>query len=170
MDFFFSPFCPPKSWKNQNLKKWNKHLEISSFYICASKIMIRWGMVPEIWYVMDVIVISHFGLFFALLPPNSQKNQNFEKVKKAPGDIIILHICTKNYDQMMYGSWDMMCDRCNCYFSFWAMFCPFANLRDQKIKILKKWKNAWRYHYFTYVYQKLWSDDIWFLRYSVWWM
>ena len=24
-----------------------------------------------------------------------------------PGDIIILHMCTKNYDQMMYGSWDM---------------------------------------------------------------
>ena len=23
------------------------------------------------------------------------------------GDIIILQMCTKNYDQMMYGSWDM---------------------------------------------------------------
>ena len=52
----------------------------------------------------NVIVISHFGLFFALLPPNSPKNQNFEKMKKTPGDIIILHMCTKNYDQMMYSS------------------------------------------------------------------
>ena len=26
-------------------------------------------------------------------------------------------------------------DRCNCYFSFWAIFCP---LTAQKIKILKK--------------------------------
>ena len=25
-----------------------------------------------------------------------------------PGDIIILHMFTKNYDQMMYGSWDML--------------------------------------------------------------
>ena len=24
--------------------------------------------------------------------------------KNIPGDIMILHICTKNYDQMMYGS------------------------------------------------------------------
>ena len=31
-------------------------------------------------------------------------------MKKVVGDIIILHICTKNYDQMMYGSWDMVCD------------------------------------------------------------
>ena len=53
--------------------------------------------------VTDVIIF-HFGLYFALfLPPYSQKNQNFEKMKKLPGDIIILHMCTKNYDQMMYG-------------------------------------------------------------------
>ena len=38
--------------------------------------------------------------FWAISP----KNQNFEKTKKVPGDIIILHMCTKNYDQMMYGS------------------------------------------------------------------
>ena len=29
-------------------------------------------------------------------------------MKKTPGDIIILHTCTKNYDQMMYSSWDMV--------------------------------------------------------------
>ena len=38
--------------------------------------------VPEIWHVTNVIVIFHFGLFFALLPPNSLKNQNFKKMKK----------------------------------------------------------------------------------------
>ena len=32
-------------------------------------------------------------------------------MKKATGDIIILHMCTKNYDQMMHGSWDMVHDR-----------------------------------------------------------
>ena len=32
-------------------------------------------------------------------------------MKKAPGDIIILHMCTKNYDHMMNGSLDMVCDR-----------------------------------------------------------
>ena len=59
-----------------------------------------------------------------------------------PGDIIILHMCTKNYDQMMYGSWDMVRDRCNCYFSFWIIFCPFTPLTAPKIKILKKWKKC----------------------------
>ena len=60
--------------------------------------MIICSTVPEIWHVTHVIVIFHFRLFFALLPPNSPKNQNFKKLKKVPGDIIILHMCTKNYD------------------------------------------------------------------------
>ena len=46
----------------------------------------------------DVIVIFHFGLFFALLPLNSLKNENFKKMKRTPGDFITLHMCTKNYD------------------------------------------------------------------------
>ena len=46
-----------------------------------------------------VIVIFHFGLFLAL-PSDSPKNQNFLKKKKTPGDII-LHMCAKNYDQMI---------------------------------------------------------------------
>ena len=29
-------------------------------------------------------------------------------MKEAPGDIIILYMCIQNYDQMMYGSWDMV--------------------------------------------------------------
>ena len=32
-------------------------------------------------------------------------------MKKTTGDIIILHMCTKNNDHMMYGSWNMVCDR-----------------------------------------------------------
>ena len=54
-------------------------------------------------------MFCYFGLFFALLIPNHLKNQNFKKMKKSPGDIIILHMCTKNYDHMMYG--DMVHNR-----------------------------------------------------------
>ena len=32
------------------------------------------------------------------------------KQSKKHRDIIILHTCTKNYDHMMYGSWDMVRD------------------------------------------------------------
>ena len=57
--------------------------------------------VPEIWHVTDAILAFNFGLFFALLTPlTAEKNQNFEKMKKTPRDIIILHMCTKSYDQI----------------------------------------------------------------------
>ena len=46
----------------------------------------------------------HFGLFFVLLLPNNPENQNFERMKKTPGDIIILHKCTKNHDHGLYCS------------------------------------------------------------------
>ena len=63
-------------------------------------------------------------------------------MKKTPGDIIILHKCTKNHDHMLYCSWDMVHDRCNCYFSFWTIFCPFTPLTARKMKISKKWKQC----------------------------
>ena len=68
--------------------------------------MIIYCTVPEIWHVTDVIVIFHFGLFFALLPPKKQskKYEFLKKMKITPRDIIILHMCAKSYDQMMYGS------------------------------------------------------------------
>ena len=130
---------------------------------------------------------------------------------------------------MLYCSWDIARNVCNCYFSFWAIICPFTSLTVQKIKILKKWKkllkissfhnsvpkimiicytvpeiwhvadviifhfgpffallsppnspknqnskkylkNARRYHHFPYDYQKIWLDDVWFLRYGAWQM
>ena len=61
-------------------------------------------------------------------------------MKKTPGDIIILHKCTKNHDHILYCSWHMACDRCNCYFSFWAIFCHFTSVTAQKMRISKKWK------------------------------
>ena len=79
-------------------------------------------MVLEIWNMTDR-TFCHFWLFFALLPPNNPENKNskshvttpenqdFEKWKKMPGDIIILHKGTINDNYMMCGSWDMKCDR-----------------------------------------------------------
>ena len=87
-----------------------------------------------------------FLSFWAILlsdPPNNPKNQNFEKMKQTPEDIIILHQCTKNPDHMLYCSWDMVCDRCNCQFSFWAIFCPFTPITEKKKEnFKKKWKQC----------------------------
>ena len=72
--------------------------------------MITCYTVSEIWRMTDVIVIFHFKLFFALLlpplhPPHPHPltAQKIKKMKKMSGDMIILHVCTKNSDQMMYG-------------------------------------------------------------------
>ena len=53
-------------------------------------------------------------------------------------------------------------------FHFALFFCPFIPSKSQRNKFLKKWKNTWRYHHFTQVYQKLWLDDVRFLRYGAW--
>ena len=85
-------------------------------------------------------------------------------MKKIPGDVIILHMCTINDNYMMCVSWDMERARQN-FLSFWTTVCPFTPLKPQKIKI---WKNAWRYHHFTQMYQKSWSYATLFLWYNVW--
>ena len=43
---------------------------------------------------------------------------------------------------MLYLSLDIMHNRCNCYFSFWTIFCPFISLTAQNINIFKKMKNT----------------------------
>ena len=60
-------------------------------------------MVPQIW---SRTIFCHLGPFFALLPPPpiDPENQNFGKMKKMPGDIITLQMCTINDNYMMYGS------------------------------------------------------------------
>ena len=77
-------------------------------------------MLHSFWDIMYIgCFFFQFGLFFALLhpqtpfllpaPANDPKNQKFLKIwKKPPWDIIIWHMCTKNNDHVMYGSWDMV--------------------------------------------------------------
>ena len=66
---YYLPFYPPNSPKNENFKQMKKKtLEISSFYTSVPRSMIIFFTVLKIWHVTDVIIF-HFGLFFALLPP-----------------------------------------------------------------------------------------------------
>ena len=112
------------------------------------------------------VIWDHFLPFY---PPNNTKNQNFEKLKKTPGDIITLHKCTKNHDHMLYCSLDMMHNKCNCFY-FGLFFALLPPLQPKKSKFNSNEKNPWRYHHFTIVHQKLWSYAILFLRYGVWQM
>ena len=94
-------------------------------------------MVPEIWSATDIL--NQFGSFG---PLDNTENQNFEKMKKTPGDII-LQKCTIHDNRMMYGSWDVKRDT-----EFWAIFSPIAT---QKIKTLHKWKKYLEISFYTSV-------------------
>ena len=107
------------------LKKWKKTLEIS-FYNSVLYMTIVWCMAPEMWSATQ-----NFGHCF---PNSNPKNQNFAYMEKITGDII-LHKCNKNHDHMLHCSWEMVHDGYNCYFSFWAIFCPLTPL-TQKIIFL----------------------------------
>ena len=94
------------------------------------------NLVPSASFLGTRVILDHFLPFYPP-PPNNQKNQNLKKMKRSPGDIIILHKCTINDNHVMYGFWDMECDGQN-FLAFWIIFCPFTLLTTQKIS--KKWK------------------------------
>ena len=134
-----------------------------SFYTCAPRMTIIIMMYGSWDMECDRQTFSSFWTTLPFYPTNNPKNLNFEKNKKMPGDIIILHTCTINENHMMYGSWDIECDI--IFFVILEHFSSFYPLTTQKIKILKTDRNAWRYH--AWRYQKLLSDDVWSLKYGV---
>ena len=98
-------FCPFASLATQKIKTEMKIMPVdiitlhmctineNHMIVCFLRYGVRW---TEFFVILD-----HFLPFY---PPNNPKNQNFEKLKKTPGGIIILHKCTKNHDQMLYCS------------------------------------------------------------------
>ena len=82
--------------------------------------------------------LGNFRSFFALSPPKNPKTQDLKKWKNLL-EISSFYICVPKISNMMYGSWDVECNRQNVL-SLWTIFCPFTPLWTQKIKILKNWK------------------------------
>ena len=80
-------------------------------------------MVHEIWSTIDriVLILNHFLPFY---PSMDQESQNFEKMKRTPWDIIILHMCTINDNHdvwfLRYGA------QRTEYLPFWIIFCHFT--------------------------------------------
>ena len=64
------------------------------------------------------VILGHFLPFY---PLTTRKINISKKMKKSSGDVIILHLCTKNHNHMMYASWHMECNR-HTFLSFWAIF------------------------------------------------
>ena len=125
-----------------------------------------WFVRYKVWQTGCFVILDHFLPFY---PPNNPKYQNLEKVKKTPGDIITLHMCTINNNHMMYGSWDFKHNGQNIL-SFGQFFShlPPKNTKNQNTEKMKK--STWRYYHFTQVYQISWSYAILSLRYGMWQM
>ena len=127
----FGPFLlfePPNNHKNQNFQKSEKqHLEILAFHTCVSQKAIIWSMVPEILSARDRFFVI-LGYVLSFYPTINLKNKTFDKMKTMPGYIIILHLSTTNDNHIMYGSWDMECNR-HSFFVTLDYFLPFYPLQ-----------------------------------------
>ena len=132
----FLPFQPPDNLENQNFKikknTWRYYHFTHVYHKWQSYDV--WFLRYEAWWTEFFVILDCFLPFYRT---NNPKNQNFEKLKKTPGDII-LHMSTINYNHMMYGSWDIGRDR--QIFVILEHFLPIYPLKTQRIKILKKWK------------------------------
>ena len=95
----------------------------------------------------------------------TQKIKILTKMKNTPGSIIILQKCIKIMIICYTFLGILRVTDVIVIFSFWAVFSPFTSVTPEKSKFKKNEKDAWRYQ-FIYVYQKLWSDDVRFLRYG----
>ena len=107
----FSPSYPPSNPKNQNFERIKRASANVIFYTHVPRTTIIWC--------------------------TCSLRQNLEKMKKTPGDIIILHLCKTNDDHMTHGSWDMERDRHIFFFSFWTIFALFL---PQQPKQSKFWR------------------------------
>ena len=139
------------------------------------------------WYMEhNGLNFCHLDYSLPFYPPNTE-NQNFEKMKKLPEDIIILRMCTineKSYDVSFLryeherkkhleisSFWSWHAADVILLFHFGLLFTLLLprkaqknqNSKKKEKKRKKKRKKFLKYH-FTHVYLKLWSDDAQFLR------
>ena len=116
-----------------------KFAVISAFYTRAPKITIH-----DVWFLRKgmrqtefFVILGDFSLFYhpptpdptpPSLPWMIPKIKILRKKTKQ-------NMCTINEDHIIYGSWNIRCDR-QKFSSFWAIFCIFSPLTTWKIKIL----------------------------------
>ena len=129
----------------------------------------------DIWFLRYGVWQAESFILDCFLPfytSNNSKNQTFEKLKKTPGDIIILHMWTINDNHMVYVFWDIEHNGQN-FWSLWTVFYPFTPLTTWKINILKKWKKKKCLEIsslYTNVPKIMTICYTVFLRYNAWWM
>ena len=88
--FAFLP-PPPTHYGPRKSKFWKNDKTLEDIIILMTINDSQWFF----WYgVQQTKLFVILDCFLPFYPPNNPKNQNFEKLKKNPRDIIILHKCT----------------------------------------------------------------------------
>ena len=127
-----------------------KFLEI--FYKCLPQITIF-----DVWIKISEIKKEFFVVFCTMI----LKIKIFKKWKKMSWAIILLQMCTLNQDHMIYGSWNIRCQRYN-FLLFWPFFTLSSPWQPRKSKFWKTEKYTLRYYHFTHVFHK------WLMMYGSW--
>ena len=99
----------PNDPKNQNFEEKNEKMLHGDIILLYIHVYHKWRSY-DIWFlkykVQQTQIFIILGNNFPFSPLTTWKIKILT-LKKTPGDIIILHICTTNDNHMMYGSWDM---------------------------------------------------------------
>ena len=125
-------------------------------------------------YEVRLNSLSFWAIFLPFssppLPTNNPENQNFEKMRKAFGDVIILNLYKKKHNHMTYAKKKTITRygvRQTQFLSFQVIFCSFAPLLTLKIKTWKKCKKTPGDIILLHMCTINQDLDIWFLRYEV---
>ena len=175
---YFLPLDPPnnpmrKKWKKiENFfEKWKKAWRYHHFTQVYQK---SWSYAILFLRYMVCDGCNCYFSFWAIFCPFTTLTAPKIKIKKKKNHLEI------SWSYAILFLRYMVCDGCSCYFSFWAIFLPFyknspknQNFKKKKKKThthrhthnTKQTKNTWRFD-LTHVYQKLWLDEAWFLRYG----
>ena len=116
--YHFLPFYSPINLENKNFVKMKK---VPQDIIILQTCTINDSHIMYGSWDTECNRQNFFVVLDCFLPFYNPKNQNFEKMKKIPGDITISHMCTINDNHMMYGSWDIERNGHN-FLSFWTIF------------------------------------------------
>ena len=127
----------------------------------------------DVWFlryeVQQTEFLSFWAIFCPFTPLTTQKSKILKKWKKR-GEISSFYTSVPKIMIIYYTVpkiW-YLSDVILLILIFSPLRAPLP-LAAQKIKKNIK-KTCCRYHHFTYVYQNVWSDGVWFLRYGVWQM
>ena len=107
----FLNLYPTKNLENQNFEKLKK---IPWRYYDFTNVYHKWQPY-DIWFLRYGVELAEFFVildnFYSFASLTTLKIKILKKWKKCVKILSFLHMCTRNDNHMMYGSWDMEFDR-----------------------------------------------------------